>query len=327
MELKKLSGIAPDDEPDVFETEGVVPQTIQYAEGNNDISVNVIDIEFEDVYKQFREQSHFGFFTGQDRASTKASSDDQLDVTSLLEHYKSAVNECRRLENLLTSSKISPSKDLENVYCALSDILKINFQPKTKAVTTESHVANNSLPSEDRQETAFLHKFKILEERISFLEKIVGLQDNILEEISAGVTDKSIMGILADYKSKIDTFNPSIINDAGNRLSRFVQSMSDSSTEQVCKAIEDAKLQKLSEIIDNNLTVIDLIPYLLTRLESLNILHTKAVNFNEQVTTLEEKQRIIADTIAANSELLNNLNNNLSRNLEYLQKTIKSNDK
>ncbi|XP_074623051.1 dynactin subunit 2-like isoform X1 [Acropora palmata] len=168
-----------------------------------------------------------------------------------------------------------------------------------------------------------LSKISEMEERVQKLEKVLG---NDTSELSLITTDlefkeKNLLAAIAALEAKVALLDANHVEHVDARLQGILHHLSALTDKK--EGVENAaKLDKVTELYDflNKWdSFVDVVPDLISRLQSLKSLHEQASHFGQSLLQLDSSQSTLNSQIQGQAKLLNELEASFAANVSAVE--------
>lgn len=168
-----------------------------------------------------------------------------------------------------------------------------------------------------------------LEHRLHQLEIAVGTKPDKISRLAGSAGAGNLIEAVQSISAKAALLTPQQLTEIEGRLSNLVSKM-DSIKEKSSATDKDAnreqKILELYEIAKNTEPIVQILPDMLHRMQTLESLHKYATNFGKLFAELETTQASILNGIASNKTLLSGVQDAFAQNLENVNKEVKKLD-
>uniref|UniRef100_A0A182QJW7 Dynactin subunit 2 n=1 Tax=Anopheles farauti TaxID=69004 RepID=A0A182QJW7_9DIPT len=191
---------------------------------------------------------------------------------------------------------------------------------KKKGVVTSSDpkaVANELLQSA---------RVAQLEHRLHQLEVAVGAKPERISRLAGSTGTGNLIEAVQNISAKAALLQPSQLDTIEQRLNNLLQQMN--SIQEKSNATgqdpnREQKILELYEIAKSTEPIVQILPDMLHRMQTLESLHKYATNFSKLFAELETTQASILNGVAANKTLLTGVQEAFAQNLENVNKEVK----
>eukprot|EP01017_Pseudomicrothorax_dubius_P041347 TRINITY_DN6602_c0_g1_i1.p1 TRINITY_DN6602_c0_g1~~TRINITY_DN6602_c0_g1_i1.p1 ORF type:complete len:379 (-),score=123.41 TRINITY_DN6602_c0_g1_i1:329-1465(-) len=168
----------------------------------------------------------------------------------------------------------------------------------------------------DTEKVKELLRFEALEARLATLEKVIGTQDTAKEDLQTRV---SKLGRVMSYvdQARVDEVGAraaTVLADIDNLVARRAEL-------QVGEA-EFKRVDELYELFGKTARIVEELPTMAERLETLRYLHEESASFAVRLKELEETQRGIAAILGENKTLLGQLEGAFATNVSKFEASV-----
>ena len=168
-----------------------------------------------------------------------------------------------------------------------------------------------------------------LDMRLKNMEKILGSAPDKVSALAIETNQKNVVGSIEVLTSKLALLEPSHLDHVEGRLAALIQKMN--AVAERNAVIEDAEKQnKIAELYDlcikteaNSVAL----PEIVDRLDALQLLHEKALEFTKAMTQLDTVQQKLEGTLSGNQKLLQETQTKFSENLSNIQNNFNNIEK
>ena len=175
-----------------------------------------------------------------------------------------------------------------------------------------------------KPETAKLEEQKKVAEidiRLKNLEALLNATSDKVSCMATETNQKNVVDSMEVLTSRLSLLDPSHLDHVEGRLAALAQKMNVISEKK--SLIDDAEKQsKIAELYDLcNKTEANSValPELLDRLDTLQLLHEKALGFTKAMAQLEQVQQKLTENLSSNQNLLNETQSKFGQNLSNIQ--------
>lgn len=238
-----------------------------------------------------------------------------------------------KLEESLGSDLVKriedPRSAVKNQLLAQIDALKNSDQSNTKHINSGIKIDDikakpamyELLMKPENAKMKEQKKIAEIDMRLKNLEALLVPSSDKISCLATETNQKNVVGSIEILTSKLSLLEPSHLDHIEGRLASLTQKMNVISEKKV--QVEDAEKQnKISELYDicskteaNSVAL----PELVDRLDSLQLLHEKALGFSKAMTQLDSVQQKLDDNLASNQKLLKETQSKFSENLSNIQ--------
>lgn len=202
--------------------------------------------------------------------------------------------------------------------------LGILFENQQNERPYTSNSLNALTKSSEEQDREDMSKILKLEKRLALLEKLVGNGDEPLPVDSTKIS-YSIEGALSSLEKKLNMLDPFFLQSLESRV-KFISKELDSisSSENLGIGFNSEKVDRLYQKVRKWDELAMQVPMIVSRLQTLKIVHDEAIYFAGTVTKLKEQQEELMELLHGNADVLENFNQNFSENLAIINNNMKS---
>uniref|UniRef100_A0A182LTT0 Dynactin subunit 2 n=1 Tax=Anopheles culicifacies TaxID=139723 RepID=A0A182LTT0_9DIPT len=225
------------------------------------------------------------------------------------------VLESLKLEQVIGSEVVAGGGDAE----AKKLIAQIEEYKKTGAVTSSDPklVANELMQSA---------RVAQLEHRLHQLEVAVGAKPERISRLAGTTGTTNLIEAVHNISAKAAMLQPLHLDTIEQRLNNLLQQMN--SIQEKSNATgqdpnREQKILELYEIAKSTEPIVQILPDMLHRMQTLESLHKYATNFSKLFAELETTQASILNGVAANKTLLTGVQEAFAQNLENVNKEVK----
>uniref|UniRef100_A0A182WEH2 Dynactin subunit 2 n=1 Tax=Anopheles minimus TaxID=112268 RepID=A0A182WEH2_9DIPT len=225
------------------------------------------------------------------------------------------VLESLKLEQVIGSEVVAGGGDAE----AKKLIAQIEEYKKTGAVSSSDPkmVANELVQSA---------RVAQLEHRLHQLEVAVGAKPERISRLVGTTGTGNLIEAVQNISAKAALLKTSQLDTIEQRLSNLLQQMN--SIQEKSNATgqdpnREQKILELYEIAKSTEPIVQILPDMLHRMQTLESLHKYATNFSKLFAELETTQASILNGVAANKTLLTGVQEAFAQNLENVNKEVK----
>ncbi|XP_055623028.1 dynactin subunit 2 [Toxorhynchites rutilus septentrionalis] len=165
-----------------------------------------------------------------------------------------------------------------------------------------------------------------LEHRLHQLEVAVGAKPEKISRLADCAGAGNLIEAVQSISAKAALLQPQQLDMIETRLATLVQKMDsiqEKSTANGKDANREQKILELYEIAKSTEPIVQILPDMLNRMQTLESLHKYATNFSKLFAELETTQASILNGIAANKGLLSGVQEAFAQNLENVNKEVK----
>uniref|UniRef100_A0AAG5DJQ1 Dynactin subunit 2 n=1 Tax=Anopheles atroparvus TaxID=41427 RepID=A0AAG5DJQ1_ANOAO len=220
-----------------------------------------------------------------------------------------------KLEQVIGSEAVAGSGDVE----AKKLIAQIEEYKKTGAITSSDPklVANELMQSS---------RVAQLEYRLHQLEAAVGAKPERISRLAGTTGTGNLIEAVQSISAKAALLQPTQLDTIETRLNNLLQQMN--SIQEKSNATgqdpnREQKILELYEIAKSTEPIVQILPDMLHRMQTLESLHKYATNFSKLFAELETTQASILNGVAANKTLLTGVQEAFAQNLENVNKEVK----
>ncbi|KAI9565206.1 hypothetical protein GHT06_008987 [Daphnia sinensis] len=163
-------------------------------------------------------------------------------------------------------------------------------------------------------------------QRLEKLESLFGVPDK-MNQLCAETGQKSVSDAIRSICSKVALLEPTHLDQVESRLSVLMQKLNVITKQH---GIEDSSLsgtvKELYEMVKQLEPLLLLLPSIVDRLASLKVLHDRALNFSQTVTQVENMQTNLDIAIQDQLQLLTNVQEGLSMNMQAMKMSVQKLD-
>ncbi|XP_076360765.1 dynactin subunit 2 [Tachypleus tridentatus] len=205
---------------------------------------------------------------------------------------------------------------------------KTTKQDSTKKTSSDDTVTYELYYKPEHSKLTEASKIATLEERLKKLEGILGPESNKLSLLTLHTNEKSIMAAINILSAKIQLLDPSNVEAIEARLvvlQHRLQQVTEKKA-QVEEADKQGKIAEIYELLKKAETMSVTLPSVVDRLVALQELHQQALQFSKTLTQLDAVQQKITSSFKNNESLLQEVQENFSKNMEVIKANIASLD-
>ncbi|KFB37760.1 AGAP011690-PA-like protein [Anopheles sinensis] len=220
-----------------------------------------------------------------------------------------------KLEQVIGSEAVAGSGEVE----AKKLIAQIEEYKKTGAISSSDPklVANELMQSS---------RVAQLEYRLHQLEAAVGAKPERISRLAGTTGTGNLIEAVQNISAKAALLQPTQLDTIETRLNNLLQQMN--SIQEKSNATgqdpnREQKILELYQIAKSSEPIIQILPDMLHRMQTLESLHKYATNFSKLFAELETTQASILNGVAANKALLTGVQEAFAQNLENVNKEVK----
>ncbi|KAG2391741.1 hypothetical protein C9374_013226 [Naegleria lovaniensis] len=215
-------------------------------------------------------------------------------------------------QNELEANSLQVLSSLDHAQQAMG----IMFEQQVNQATIDDGTFALSKSSVEDEET---YKILRLEKRLALLEKLVGNG----EESFPGETS-SIESVLSSLEKKLNMLDPFLLQSLESRVKFISKELDTISTSENHSSFNSEKVDSLFQKVSKWDELAKQVPMIVSRLQTLKIVHDEAIYFAGTVTKLKEQQEELMDLLHGNEDVLANFNQNFAENLTIINNNMKS---
>lgn len=164
-------------------------------------------------------------------------------------------------------------------------------------------------------------------QRLEKLESLFGVPDK-MNQLCAETGQKSVTDAIRLISSKVALLEPTHLDQVESRLTVLMQKLNVITKQH--GIVEDSSLsgtvKELYEMVKQLEPLLLLLPSIVDRLSSLKVLHDRALNFSQTVSQVENMQTNLDIAIQDQLQLLTNVQEGLSMNMQAMKMSVQKLD-
>ncbi|XP_053671911.1 dynactin subunit 2 [Anopheles nili] len=225
------------------------------------------------------------------------------------------VLESLKLEQVIGNEAVSGGGETE----AKKLIAQIEEYKKTGALSSSDpkQVANDLMQSA---------RIAQLEHRLHQLEAAVGAKPERISRLAGSTGTGNLIEAVQNISAKAALLQPAQLDTVETRLNNLLQQMNSIQEKSDATGQDpnrEQKILELYEIAKSTEPIVQILPDMLHRMQTLESLHKYATNFSKLFAELETTQASILNGVAANKSLLTGVQEAFALNLENVNKEVK----
>lgn len=181
-------------------------------------------------------------------------------------------------------------------------------------------------PVKTANELAQSSRIAELEHRLHQLEMSVGAKPEKISRLAGSAGANNLIDAVQSISAKAAMLQPQQLDVIEGRLGNLVKTMNaiqEKSSANGQDANREQKILELYDIAKTTEPIVQILPEMLHRMQTLESLHKYATNFSKLFAELETTQASIVNGIAANKTLLTGVEQAFNTNLENVNKEVK----
>uniref|UniRef100_A0A2M4AJR5 Putative dynactin subunit 2 n=1 Tax=Anopheles triannulatus TaxID=58253 RepID=A0A2M4AJR5_9DIPT len=251
------------------------------------------------------------------RADTRRTAEEKASYETVFGVVSTAkkVLESLKLEQVIGDEVVSGGGEAE----AKKLIAQIEEYKKTGVVSS----SDPKLVANELKQSARIAQ---LEHRLHQLEVAVGTKPERISRLAGTTGTENLIEAVQNISAKAALLQPSQLDTVETRLNNLLQQMN--SIQEKSNATgqdpnREQKILELYEIAKSTEPIVQILPDMLHRMQTLESLHKYATNFSKLFAELETTQASILNGVAGNKALLTGVQEAFAQNLENVNKEVK----
>ncbi|XP_053687471.1 dynactin subunit 2 [Sabethes cyaneus] len=226
-----------------------------------------------------------------------------------------------------TAKKVLDSLKLEQV--AGSETVSEGGNAEAKVLLTkieEFKKTGGADPNKTITELAYSTRIAELEHRLHLLETAVGAKPEKISRLAGSAGAGNLIEAVQGISAKAALLQPQQLDLIEIRLGTLLQKMAsieEKSSAEGQDSNREQKIIELYEIAKSTEPIVQILPDMLHRMQTLESLHKYATNFSKLFAELESSQASILNGIAGNKSLLSGVQEAFAQNIENVNKEVK----
>ncbi|KAI1284823.1 Dynactin subunit 2 [Halotydeus destructor] len=215
----------------------------------------------------------------------------------------------------------------------LSKSLSIPSTEKTDANALPAGKGDGSITYElvcraDSSRAADLAQMNALEQKLTKLENLIGMDDKKLSFLTNMTNDKTITEAVNLLSSKVSQLDAGHLEQIDGRLTSVLQKLHQLSKSKVSEDIDrQNKLDQLHELLVKSDQQRATLPAIVSRLNSMAEVQEQASQFASALSYMESLQAEISESLKNNQSDLELVKETFDQNMDYLKQTLAEYDK
>ncbi|KAL9966220.1 hypothetical protein ACROYT_G024263 [Oculina patagonica] len=168
-----------------------------------------------------------------------------------------------------------------------------------------------------------LSKISEMEQRVQKLETVLGSDPTHLSSITADleIKEKNLLAAASALEAKVALLDANHIEHVDARLQGILHHVSvlTEKKEEAENAAKQSKVTELYELLNKWDSFVDVVPDLITRLQSLKALHEQASQFGQSLLELDSSQSALNSQMHGQAKLLNELEDSFKSNVAVIE--------
>lgn len=229
-----------------------------------------------------------------------------------------------------TAKKVLESLKLEQAIG--SETVAMGAETEAKKLLTkieEYKKSGGADPAKTATELVYSSRIAELEHRLHELEVAVGAKPEKISRLAGSAGAGNLIEAVQSISAKAALLQPQQLDLIETRLGNLLLKMSaidEKSAATGQDANREQKILELYEIAKTTEPIVQILPDMLNRMQTLESLHKYATNFSKLFAELETTQASILKGIASNKTLLTGVQEAFAQNLENVNKEVKKLD-
>ncbi|XP_055595110.1 dynactin subunit 2 [Uranotaenia lowii] len=232
-----------------------------------------------------------------------------------------------------TAKKVLESLKLEQAIGSETVAVGADVEAKNLLTKIEEYKKSGvSDPAKTASDLVYSTRIAELEHRLHQLELAVGAKPEKISRLAGSTGSGNLIKAVQSISSKAALLQPQQLDLIDARLAILIQKM-DSIKDKSAPAEgaeqdsnREQKILELYEIAKSTEPIVQILPDMLHRMQTLESLHKYATNFGKLFAELETTQASILNGIGANKALLTGVQEAFAQNLENVNKEVKKLD-
>nr|ABF18525.1 dynactin [Aedes aegypti] len=229
-----------------------------------------------------------------------------------------------------TAKKVLESLKLEQAIG--SETVAMGAETEAKKLLTkieEYKKSGGADPAKTATELVYSSRIAELEHRLHELEVAVGAKPEKISRLAGSAGAGNLIEAVQSISAKAALLQPQQLDLIETRLGNLLLKMAaidEKSAATGQDANREQKILELYEIAKTTEPIVQILPDMLNRMQTLESLHKYATNFSKLFAELETTQASILKGIASNKTLLTGVQEAFAQNLENVNKEVKKLD-
>ncbi|EAT42431.1 AAEL006029-PA [Aedes aegypti] len=229
-----------------------------------------------------------------------------------------------------TAKKVLESLKLEQAIG--SETVAMGAETEAKKLLTKIEEYKKSVgadPAKTATELVYSSRIAELEHRLHELEVAVGAKPEKISRLAGSAGAGNLIEAVQSISAKAALLQPQQLDLIETRLGNLLLKMAaidEKSAATGQDANREQKILELYEIAKTTEPIVQILPDMLNRMQTLESLHKYATNFSKLFAELETTQASILKGIASNKTLLTGVQEAFAQNLENVNKEVKKLD-
>ncbi|XP_055529659.1 dynactin subunit 2 [Wyeomyia smithii] len=226
-----------------------------------------------------------------------------------------------------TAKKVLDSLKLEQAIG--SEVISAGGDAEAKVLLAkieEYKKSGGADPNKTITELTYITRIAELEHRLHLLETAVGAKPEKISRLAGSAGAGNLIEAVQAISAKAALLQPQQLDLIEARLGNLVQKMTaieEKSSAEGQDANREQKILELYEIAKSTEPIVQILPDMLQRMQTLESLHKYATNFSKLFAELESSQASILNGIAGNKALLSGVQEAFAQNIENVNKEVK----
>ncbi|KXJ75253.1 dynactin subunit 2 [Aedes albopictus] len=226
-----------------------------------------------------------------------------------------------------TAKKVLESLKLEQAIGSETVAMGAETEAKKLLTKIEQYKKSGGAdPAKTATELVYSSRIAELEHRLHELEVAVGAKPEKISRLAGSAGAGNLIEAVQSISAKAALLQPQQLDLIEARLGNLVSKMT-AIDEKSAAAGQDPnreqKILELYEIAKTTEPIVQILPDMLNRMQTLESLHKYATNFSKLFAELETTQASILNGIAGNKTLLTGVQEAFAQNLENVNKEVK----
>lgn len=229
-----------------------------------------------------------------------------------------------------TAKKVLESLKLEQAIGSETVTMGAEAEAKKLLTKIEQYKKSGGAdPVKTATELVYSSRIAELELRLHELEVAVGSKPEKISRLAGSTGAGNLIEAVQSISAKAALLQPQQLDLIEARLGNLIAKMKaidDKSAAASQDANREQKILELYEIAKTTEPIVQILPEMLNRMQTLESLHKYATNFSKLFAELETTQASILNGIAGNKTLLTGVQEAFAQNLENVNKEVKKLD-
>lgn len=226
-----------------------------------------------------------------------------------------------------TAKKVLESLKLEQTLGSETVAMGSETETKKLLAKIEGYKKSGGVdPVKTANELMYSTRIAQLEHRLHELEVAVGAKPEKISRLAGSAGAGNLIEAVQSISAKAALLQPQQLDLIEARLGNLITKMNDFNEKSAAvgqDANREQKILELYEVAKMTEPIVQILPDMLHRMQTLESLHKYATNFSKLFAELETTQASILNGVASNKALLTGVQEAFAQNLENVNKEVK----